>query len=238
MQINDFDFNGKTVIVTGASRGIGKAMAFLFAAQGATVVRTGTKSSEGVWGLDFQDDVSLKAFIGHLQELDRIDVLVNNAGINKIDLIYDVQDEDWDRIIKVNLTGAERLMKEVSRIMIDKSIKGRMLNVSSIFGIISKSKRNAYSAGKAGLIGLTRSTSLDLAPHGILVNALCPGFVDTDMTASILSAQDKKDLSEVVPLGRFAKEEEIARAAVYLCSGLNTYMTGQTFVIDGGYSAQ
>ena len=127
------------------------------------------------------------------------------------------------------------LTKAVASHMVRHKTSGKIINVSSIFGVISKSKRAAYSASKAGLIGLTRACSLDLAPHGILVNALCPGFVETEMTSKILSADDKKVLAAQVPLGRFAQAGEIAAAAVFLCSGLNTYMTGQVFIVDGGF---
>lgn len=236
MPINDFDFTGRTAIVTGASRGIGAAIAQLLETQGATVVRTATQSGQEMVALDFTNEQSIEKFLRYIDGLKAVDILVNNAGINKIDLISDVEDQDWDRIIKVNLTGAERLIKAVSRKMIEAKTNGKIVNISSIFGLITKSKRNAYSASKAGLIGLTRTVSLDLASHGILVNALCPGFVETDMTASILSPADKEQLSANVPLGRFAKEDEIAQAAVYLCSDLNVYMTGQTLVADGGFT--
>jgi 3-oxoacyl-[acyl-carrier protein] reductase len=110
------------------------------------------------------------------------------------------------------------------------------LNISSIFGIVSKEKRDSYSASKTGLIGLTRAASIDLAPSSILVNALCPGFTKTDLTSSILSESDMKKLLQDVPMGRFAEPEEIAKAAVFLCSDMNTYMTGQTLIIDGGFT--
>jgi 3-oxoacyl-[acyl-carrier protein] reductase len=111
------------------------------------------------------------------------------------------------------------------------------VNVSSIFGLVSRSKRDSYSASKAGLIGLTRAAALDLAPYGILVNALCPGFTLTDLTRSILSKDEMKRLSSEIPLGRFAREEEIAASAVFLCSDLNTYITGQAIAVDGGFTA-
>ena len=115
---------------------------------------------------------------------------------------------------------------------------GKILNISSIFGIVSREMRNAYSSTKAGLIGLTRASSLDLAPDNILVNALCPGFTKTDMTASILSSSDMETLCEKIPMGRFAEEIEIAKAALFLCSDMNTYMTGQTLIADGGFVIQ
>jgi NAD(P)-dependent dehydrogenase (short-subunit alcohol dehydrogenase family) len=231
----DFDFKGKTAIVTGASRGIGKAIADLLSAQGAQVIGTSTKGDGALKTLDLADPKSVKDFISFVKTLPKVDILINNAGINKIDLIADVDDDDWDNIIKVNLTGTQRLMKAVASKMIQTKTAGRILNISSIFGIVSRSKRNAYSASKAGVIGLTKASALDLAQYGIMVNALCPGFVKTDMTASILSESDMNDLSAKVPLGRFAAEDEIAKSALFLCSELNSYMTGQTLVIDGGF---
>lgn len=136
----------------------------------------------------------------------------------------------------MNLTGAARLLKVVSARMMARGKGGKVLNVSSIFGVVSRARRNSYSASKAGLIGLTRASALDLAPHGILVNAICPGFTKTDLTMSVLASQDIKQLVAQIPAGRMATEDEIARTAVFLCSPLNTYMTGQVVVIDGGFT--
>lgn len=232
MLINDINLTGQVAIVTGSSRGIGAAIAQELKNAHCEVI--GTSSQD----LDLSNDQSVEQFLLKLDRLPRIDILVNNAGINKIDDIDMIKDSDWDRIVKVNLTGCERLIKKVSAIMKVKAIQGRILNISSIFGVISKAKRHAYSASKSGLIGLTRSASLDLASHGILVNALCPGFVETELTASILSPAQMSELKGQVPLGRFANPLEIARSAVFLCSPLNSYMTGQTFIVDGGFVAR
>ncbi len=227
--------------MTGATRGIGQAIADQLRSSGAKVICSGTNPSKSshdgkqYWPLDLTDEKSLQDFIGRLKKLPSLDILINNAGINKIDPIDKISQGDWDKIIKVNLTGAMRLMQEAAAFMIKTKTAGRILNISSIFGIVSHAKRNAYSASKTGLIGLTRASALDLASHNILVNCLCPGFVLTDLTRSILSAEEIGDLSRQVPLARFGSEEEIARAAAFLCSDWNTYMTGQTLVIDGGY---
>lgn len=230
MPIDDFNLTGKVAVVTGGTRGIGLAIAQDLKDCGCEVIATGTAD------VDLSDDRSVKNFCATIANLPRLDILINNAGINKVDLIQDVADEDWDKIIKVNLTSCQRLMKPAASVMINKKIKGKILNVSSIFGIVSRPKRNAYSASKNGLIGLTHASSLDLAPHGILVNAICPGFIATEMTASILSETERQALSAQVPLGRFGNTEEIAHAAVFLCSDMNTYMTGQTLVVDGGFT--
>jgi 3-oxoacyl-[acyl-carrier protein] reductase len=235
------DFSNKVSLVTGGTRGIGRAIVKLLAYSGSKVIYTGTKDSdidpvEGAeyWKCDFLDDKSVESFIKRLRKLDSLDIAVNNAGINIIEPIDNISESGWDSVIKVNLTGAMLIIKEVSFLMKKKG-KGKILNISSIFGIVSRVKRNAYSASKAGLIGLTRSAALDLAEYGILVNALCPGFTLTDLTMSILSENEIKELSKEVPIGRFADEEEIAKAAVFLCSDLNTYMTGQALVVDGGF---
>jgi len=184
------------------------------------------------------DKTSTEKFISRLRKIPKIDILINNAGINVIEPIDELNQADWEKILKVNLTGPMLLTKEVAVIMKKNKTAGRILNISSMFGIISKAKRNSYSASKAGLIGLTRSSALDLAPYNILVNALCPGFTMTDLTASILSPAEIKRLSSEIPLGRFADEEEIAKIAVFLCSDFNTYITGQAIVADGGFTIQ
>jgi len=236
---------GKRAIVTGGTRGIGKAIVQAFLNQGCSVIFTGTHkkalkiSSEAqYWPLDLSDDQSLEEFISRMKALKKLDILVNNAGINIIAPIDEIKTEDWDKVIKINLTGAMRLTKEASSLMKRSKSGGRILNVSSIFGIVSRAKRNAYSASKAGLIGLTRSSALDLAEFSIFVNALCPGFVMTDLTKKILKPEEQKILAQQIPLKRFGMEKEIAQAALFFCSPYNTYITGQTIVVDGGYSIQ
>ncbi|MBU0630373.1 MAG: SDR family oxidoreductase [Candidatus Margulisbacteria bacterium] len=230
MHKNKLNFKGKKAIVTGGTRGIGKGIADLLSDLGGEVVATGTAQ------LDLANDKSIVAFIENMP--DDADILINNAGINLIEPINEMNIGNFERIVKVNLTGCALLIKEVSSRMIKNNIKGKILNLSSIFGIVSKEKRASYSASKTGLIGLTRAAALDLAPHGILVNALCPGFTKTDLTASILSKNDIDLLCKEVPTGRFAEVEEIAKAAAFLCSDLNTYMTGQVLVVDGGFTIQ
>ena len=238
------DFKGKVILITGGTRGLGFAMARMFHQAGGRVICTGRARNGHLakefeyWPLDLSEEKSLADFIKRLKVLKCLDVLVNNAGINVVEPIDHVTRADWDKILQVNLTGAMVLMREAAGLMKRRHIKGRILNISSIFGIISRAKRNAYSASKAGLIGLTRAGALDLAADGILVNALCPGFVLTDLTKSILSKSDIAGLKKQIPMGRFGTEEEIARAALFLCSGLNTYITGQTLVADGGVSIQ
>lgn len=238
------DFIGKTAIVTGGTRGIGKAIAELIQQLGGHVIVTGTseKSRDSFdrkrctyIQLDLSNQESIGAFLEKVKKIKNIDVLVNNAGINKIEPIDEIDVESWNKIIKVNLTGPMLVTRTVAALM-KKRKTGRILNISSIWAVIGKEKRNSYSASKTGLLGLTRTTALDLAPYNILVNALCPGFTLTELTKSILSSSEIKRLSKEVPLGRFAKSEEIARIAVFLCSDKNTYITGQTITADGGFT--
>lgn len=239
------DFSGKTAVVTGGTRGIGKHIVDLLVDLKCRVFYTGRARCKGKTArdsskfylqLDFTDKKSIFCFLGKIRKIPKIDILVNNAGINMIEPIDKINFSHWQKILEVNLTGAMQLMQEISNSMLKKRIPGRILNISSIFGVISKPKRDSYSASKSGLIGLTKAAALDLAPYGILVNALCPGFTLTDLTQSILSKDDIRSLCMEIPLGRFADQQEIAKIAVFLCSEMNTYMTGQALVVDGGFT--
>ncbi|MCK4794392.1 MAG: SDR family oxidoreductase [Desulfobacteraceae bacterium] len=240
------DFIKKTAIVTGGTRGIGKAIVSLLVEHGSQVIYTGTAPEceeefprARYEPLDLGSRSSLTRFESEVvSPLSHLDILINNAGINIIEPIYQIDDRNWDKIIMVNLSGAMRMMRCCVKKMMEAGKGGKILNVSSIFGVVSKEKRNAYTASKTGLIGLTRASALDLAREGILVNALCPGFTNTELTASILSEQEMRRLAQDVPVGRFAEVGEIAKTAVFLCSDMNSYMTGQTIVIDGGFTAQ
>lgn len=240
------DFSGKTAILTGGTRGIGRSIVLLLLESGCHVIYTGTKKQhvspikKGQFEcLDLCNEKSIERFIKEvINKTPNIDILINNAGINIIEPIDEIQDEHWEKVLKVNLTGSMRLMRGVAKVMKKNSRGGRILNISSIFGVVSKSKRNSYSASKSGIIGLTRASALDLAPYKILVNALCPGFTLTELTASILSRKEIKTLTADIPVGRFADVSEIAKVAVFLCSDLNTYITGQTIVVDGGVTAR
>lgn len=189
--------------------------------------------------LDLLDEDSVASFCRLMREGPlRPDILVNNAGINIIEPIDLLQDGSWESVIKVNLTGAMKLSRAAAKAMKEDGIAGHILNISSVWGVISKGGRAAYSAAKTGLIGLTRAMALDLAPDRILVNALCPGFTDTALTRTSLGVEGMEEIKKRIPLGRLACVEEISRAALFLCSSRNTYITGQTLVIDGGYSIQ
>lgn len=238
------DFLNKTAIITGGTRGIGRSIADLLSNNGCYTIITGTKpkNESGVisknlcyFQVDFNKIKTVKIFLKKIVKFKNIDILVNNAGINIIDPIDKINLADWRQVLNINLTGPLLLIKNVS-LMMKKRKYGRILNVSSIFGLISKNNRGSYSTSKAGLIGLTRAAALDLAPYNILVNAICPGFTDTKLTRSTLSPKERKELSLKVPLKRFASVSEIATVAAFLCSDKNTYMTGQTLTVDGGFS--
>jgi NAD(P)-dependent dehydrogenase (short-subunit alcohol dehydrogenase family) len=238
------EFNGQVVLVTGGTRGIGKQMADDFAALGADVIVTGRGVSKEQsedsavrrrhLSVDFTDPSSVEGFLSEVEAIERVDVLINNAGINRVNPIDETRTEDWDAIRAVNLDAPFLLTRTVSRIM-KRHQYGRIVNIASIFGVISKPKRVLYSMSKFGLRGLTAGSSLDLAPHGILVNTISPGFVMTDLTRSILSADEIEELAREVPLGRFAQPSEIAKVVLFLASRHNSYLTGQNIVVDGGF---
>ena len=165
------------------------------------------------------------------------DVVVNNAGINIIDEIYYIKDQDIEKIIRINLTIPAQIIKLTSRRMI-KRRKGKIINISSIFGSISKSKRASYSSSKSGLIGLTKASALDLAKYNILVNSVSPGFIDTKLTKKILGKNLMKKIKNQIPLKKIAKPDEIIPYIIFLSSDNNNYITGQNCVIDGGFVVQ
>jgi len=238
------NFKNKTAIVTGATRGIGQKIAEDLYDLGATLILTGAdrdriKRLRGnkrrkYYHLDFLEDESVSEFIETLEEYEKIDICINNAGINRINYIYDIMEEDWDRIMKVNLSGPFRLIKEAARIM-KKKRYGRIVNIASIYGTITREKRAAYTASKSGLIGLTKTAALDLAPYNILVNSVSPGFILTDLTKRILSSKEREALRAAVPLKRLGRPRDISPVVLFLASDLNTYITGQNIIADGGY---
>lgn len=240
-------FKGQTVLITGATRGMGKSMANDFAKLGAELILTGTKEKQIIqlnksviknkikyYCVDFTSNKSVGSFIKKLNRYDKIDVCINNAGINRINYLGVTQLQDWDDIIDVNLKAPFRIMREVSKIM-KRNNYGRIVNISSIFGVISKEKRSIYSTSKFGINGLTMAVANELAQYNILVNAVSPGFVMTDLTKSILSEEEMKKLAAQIPIRRFALPEEISRVVLFIASSLNTYINGQNLVVDGGF---
>lgn len=239
---------GKIAVVTGAGRGIGRAVALRYAAEGADVVcvsRTVENSEKvagevralGVRSWAFPVDVADGAAVGVLaeailKETGRVDILVNNAGVTRDGLLMRMSEEDWDTVLGTNLRGAFHLTRAFSRPLI-KQRSGRIINVASVIGLIGNAGQCNYAASKAGLIGFTKSVARELASRGITCNAIAPGFITTDMTAG-LGEDLKANLLKQIPLGTLGEAEDIAEAALYLAGPGGRYVTGQVLVVDGG----
>ncbi len=244
----EFDFKGQTVLITGATRGIGKAAAEQFFQLGASLVLTGTKQEQvnalnrgrknqariEYHCVDFSDRESTERFLKDIGRLKRIDVCINNAGINRINDIDQGLLADLDDMMNVNLKAPYLLIRQVSKVM-KRQKYGRIVNVGSIFSQISRPKRSMYSMTKFGLHGITVAAANELAQHNVLINTLSPGFVLTDLTKKNLSRVERAELKRGIPMGRFARPEEIAKLIVFLASSQNTYLTGQNIIADGGY---
>ena len=241
-----FDFEDKNILITGGSRGIGKFVAKEFIKHNAkSLVITGSKSEIPDWVCDFNNisycvlDQSSESFtknlVKQIKKFQHIDVLINNAGINRIDEINNLKSSDLNDILNVNLKNTLILTSEISKLMIDKNY-GRIVNIASIFGTISREKRVAYSASKSGLIGATKAIALDLAKYNISVNTVSPGFFDTELTRSILSTDEIENLIKLIPKKTLGDLSELAKLIMFLSSSENRYLTGQDIIIDGGYS--
>ena len=244
------DFKNKTILITGGTRGIGKQISEDLYDLGATVLITGTNSEEvkklnkvalknnekkKYLTLDLLKSDGVNRFIDEIRSYERIDGLVNNAGINRLNSIQDAVVSDWDDMLKVNLTSPFLLLNAVSHKMIHNKY-GRIVNIASIFGVISKEKRAVYSATKFGIHGLTVGSSNDLARYNILVNTVSPGFVLTDLTRKNLTESEIEDLSKQIPIKRMAETKDISNVVVFLLSNLNNYLTGQNILVDGGFT--
>ena len=237
----------RVVIVTGATRGIGAAIADEFARQGAHVIGTATQPGEvdrlnakppantHFVQADFSRPDSLSEFIEFIGRQQRIDVCVNSAGINIIKPVDDVTVADFDRLTSINYRAPYLISQAAARVM-RRAGRGWIINIASIWSVATKVGRSSYSASKAGLAGMTRGLATDLAASGILVNCVSPGFVMTDLTRSSLTDDEIKKLASQVPLGRFAEPSEIARLVAFLGGESNTYITGQNIVADGGFT--
>lgn len=240
---------GKVAVVTGASRGIGRAVALELASRGAAVVINYNGSEEKAQEVKeeierkgghaelYQCSVSDFAACEQLfkavtEKYGRIDILVNNAGITRDGLLMRMSEEDFDRVIDTNLKGTFNCMRFVSRQMM-KQRGGRIINMSSVVGVSGNAGQTNYAASKAGVIGMTKSAARELAPRGITVNAIAPGFIATDMT-EVLSDSVKEAAVAQIPLGHFGRPEDIARTAAFLASDEAAYITGQVIQVDGG----
>lgn len=242
------ELSGKTAFVTGGTRGIGRAIAKSFLSLGAEVIITGTKDlsdtqvrhemeNKRVHYLqgDFSDERSLDRFLMKLGEFEQIDICVNNAGINKIQAFEETSPSDYDRIHQVNLRAPYRILKTVVHKM-EQNGYGRIVNIASIWSVVTRHSRSLYTASKYGLVGLTKTLAVEYAPKNILVNALSPGFIATELTMQTNSPEDIDRISQMIPIKRLAETSELVGIVAYLCSELNTYLTGQNIVVDGGYT--
>jgi 3-oxoacyl-[acyl-carrier protein] reductase len=230
----------KYAVVTGASRGIGYAIAERLLDDGLEVIVTGTRKNGNhpagsiYYQVDFLDDNSVNNFIQYLKT-QPINILVNNAGINKIDRFSSIDIEDFDRILRVNLRVPFQICQAVVPFM-EREQWGRIVNVTSIFGNISKEYRASYSSSKFGLDGMTVALAAELSEKGILANSVAPGFIDTDLTREVWGEDGISNLKETIPIKRLGKVREIASYVSWLVSKENTYITGQNLLIDGGFS--
>jgi 3-oxoacyl-[acyl-carrier protein] reductase len=235
-------------VVTGAGRGIGRAIALKFARAGANVVcvsRT-RENSEKVageitalgrksWALavDVADSKAVKAATEKIvADCGKIDILVNNAGVTRDGLLMRMSDEDWDAVMDTNLKGAFHFTRELFRIFA-KQRAGRIINITSVIGLIGNPGQCNYAASKAGLIGFTQSVARELASRSVTVNAIAPGFIETDMTSD-LNTELKANILKMIPMGRFGTGDDIADAALFLASPAARYITGQVLTVDGG----
>jgi len=220
----------KTVLITGGSRGIGKAIKEIFECSDYTVY------SPTRLELDLSTDNSINNFIERNRTVE-FDVIINNAGVNEINFLEDVEQSEIDSMIQINMKAPMLLLKAFIPNM-KKNRYGRIVNIGSIWAVVSKKGRGVYSSVKNGLHGITNTLALELGDFNILVNTVCPGFTLTELTRKTNSPEDIKAITELIPLKRMAHPEEIAEFVVFLCSEKNTYITGQKICIDGGYTVQ
>jgi len=239
---------GKVALITGGARGIGKEIAMFFAKQGANIaicdvnLEEAEKTAKEIQDLN-RESVAFKADVTDskqvqdmvdkiLDKLGKIDILINNAGITKDNLLLRMSEEEWDKVIAVNLKGTFVCTKLVSKVML-KQRSGKIVNLASIIGIMGNAGQANYAASKAGIIGLTKSVAKELASRNICVNAIAPGFIRTDMTSRLPEEVQKKMLS-VIPLARFGEAKDVADLALFLSSESSSYITGQVIQVDGG----
>ena len=240
--------DGKIVLVTGASRGIGQAIAFTLGGAGATVIGTATSengtdkisktfSDNNILGKGMKLNVTDNDQITDLlkavsEEFGSIDILINNAGITRDNILVRMKEEEWDEIINTNLTSIYKMSKAVLRGMIKKKA-GRIISITSVVGAMGNAGQTNYAAAKAGIMGFTKSLAREVGVRGITVNAVAPGFIQTDMTDAL--PEDQKDeLAAQIPMGRLGTANEVAQAVLFLASDSGAYITAQTLHVNGG----
>ena len=240
--------NGKIVLVTGATRGIGKAIALTLGSSGATVIGTATSEvgADNISKMLVDNEISGKGIVLDVRDNDQIsslgesikkdfgsiDILVNNAGITRDNILLRMKEDEWEDIINTNLSSIFKMSKSVLRGMIKKR-SGRIISITSVVGAMGNAGQSNYAAAKAGIIGFTKSLAREVGARGVTVNAIAPGFIETDMTDSLPDDQ-KNFLVSQIPLGRLGTAKEVAEAALFLSSESGSYVTGQTLHINGG----
>lgn len=244
------DFKGKVVLITGASRGIGKSIAEEFAKKGAAIIVNYNNNDEaanntliaieklGAYGFSIKGDVSsygcAKSIVEDvIKKFGKIDVLVNNAGISKVGLFIDMEEEDFDNVINTNLKGVFNISHNAVKYMLQKK-SGSIINISSMWGQVGASCEAIYSASKGGINAFTKALGKELGPSGIRVNAIQPGVIDTEMN-SWMSKEEKESIENEIPLMTFGAGEDIGKLAVFLASDEAKYITAQVITVDGGY---
>ena len=240
--------DGKLVLVTGASRGIGKAIALTLGRAGATVIGTATTESgsdniskifadnkvsgKGI-KLNVTDNEQIASLIKSVNEdFGSIDILINNAGITRDNILLRMKEDEWEDIINTNLSSLYKMSKSVLRGMIKKR-SGRIISITSVVGVMGNAGQSNYAAAKAGMIGFTKSLAREVGVRGITVNAVAPGFIETDMTSN-LPGEQKEALASQIPMGRLGTPDEVANAVLFLAGDSGSYITGQTLHVNGG----
>ena len=243
----NLNLKNNIALITGGTQGIGKAIVDEFLNAGAKVIVTGKQLNETQYKnknknkniikyiqVDFTDNKSFDSFLIELKKIKRIDICINNAGINKIDYLSNITIKNWEDHQAVNLTAPLR----ISQVVINKMKKnnyGKIINISSIWGKKSKEQRSLYSITKHGIHGLTVSSSIELAKYNILINSISPGFIDTKLTRKNLSKLEISKIIKTIPIKRMAKTKEVSPIILFLSSKTNTYITGQNIFVDGGF---
>jgi len=240
--------NGKIVLVTGATRGIGKAIALTLGAAGATVIGTATTESGAdniskvfaenkISGKGMKLDVTDNEQVSNLvkdigKDFGSVDILVNNAGITRDNILLRMKEDEWEDIINTNLSSIYKMSKSVLRGMI-KNRSGRIISITSVVGAMGNAGQSNYGAAKAGIIGFTKSLAREVGVRGVTVNAIAPGFIETDMTDSLPDEQ-KEALAGQIPMGRLGTADEVAQSVLFLAGDGGSYITGQTLHVNGG----